>query len=268
MAWTRIDDKFLMNPKIQAAGVYGMALYLSGLIYCNTNLTDGYIPEVMLPALCGLAYQMPSKKVADILVDLNLWESVPGGYLVHDFLTFNKSKKEIELLNKTRANNGAKGGRVAKQTGKQNETDLLSKQPPIIPNTLIPLVPNPINSPLPPLPPQDFQLFADVFESVTGSEPKVLNSEIEAVQSILEAGGTPDDYRKALQGMQDKDYTISNMASALNWTLADIEKRKRPARVNNGRKPKTPDMGGYEVDRTSEVVIIDNGEAFDGELQF
>lgn len=123
-------------------------------------------------------------------------------------------------------------------------------------------------TPLPPLPPQDFQLFANVFESVTGSEPKVLNAEIEAVQAILEAGGTPDDYRKALQGMQDKDYTISSMASALNWTLTDIEKRKRPARVNNGRKPKVPDMGGYEVDRTSEVVIVDNGEAYDGDLQF
>jgi hypothetical protein len=71
----------------------------------------------------------------------------------------------------------------------------------------------------------------------------VLNAEIEAVQAILEAGGTPDDYRKALQGMQDKDYTISNMASALNWTLTDIEKRKRPAQMNNNdHKPKRSDL--------------------------
>ena len=146
MAWTRIDDKFLMNPKIQSAGAYGMALYLSGLIYSNTNLTDGYIPDVMLPVLCGLAYQTPSKKVAGLLVDLNLWERVSGGYQIHDFLTFNKSKQEIDLLNKQRAENGAKGGRPTKQTitGLVTEplTGLPSKQPPINPNTLIPLYPN------------------------------------------------------------------------------------------------------------------------------
>jgi len=87
------------------------------------------------------------------------------------------------------------------------------------------------------VPPSDFQLFAEVYELVTGSEPKVLNAEIEAVSEILKAGGTPDDFRKALQGMQDKDYTIASMASALTWTLKDVEKRKQPARPNRvGRK--------------------------------
>ena len=88
------------------------------------------------------------------------------------------------------------------------------------------------------VPPSDFQPFAEVYELVTGSEPKVLNAEIEAVSEILKAGGTPDDFRKALQGMQDKDYTIASMASALTWTLKDIDKRKQPARTNRAaRKP-------------------------------
>jgi len=86
--------------------------------------------------------------------------------------------------------------------------------------------------------PSDFQPFAEVYELVTGSEPKLLNAEIEAVSEILKAGGTPDDFRSALQGMQDKDYTIASMASALTWTLKDINKRKQPKRPNNvGRKP-------------------------------
>ena len=88
------------------------------------------------------------------------------------------------------------------------------------------------------VPPSDFQPFAEVYELVTGSEPKVLNAEIEAVSAIIKAGGTPDDFRSALQGMQDKDYTIANMSSALTWTLKDINKRKQPKRPNNvGRKP-------------------------------
>lgn len=94
----------------------------------------------------------------------------------------------------------------------------------------------------PPLPPIEFQAFAEVYESVTGSEPQVLNAEIEAVQTIIAAGGTPDDYRKALQGMEDKAYTISSMASALTWTLNDIEKRKRPVRENKVSKPKRSEL--------------------------
>jgi len=87
------------------------------------------------------------------------------------------------------------------------------------------------------VPPSDFQPFAEVYELVTGSEPKVLNAEIEAVSAIIKAGGTPDDFRSALQGMQDKDYTIASMASALTWTLKDVDKRKQPARPNRvGRK--------------------------------
>jgi len=89
------------------------------------------------------------------------------------------------------------------------------------------------------VPPSDFQLFAEVYELVTGSEPKVLNAEIEAVSAIIKAGGTPDDFRKALQGMQDKDYTIANMSSALTWTLKDIDKRKQPARPNRVARKST-----------------------------
>ena len=89
------------------------------------------------------------------------------------------------------------------------------------------------------VPPSDFQLFAEVYELVTGSEPKVLNAEIEAVSAIIKAGGTPDDFRSALQGMQDKDYTIANMSSALTWTLKDIDKRKQPARPNRVARKST-----------------------------
>lgn len=150
MGWTRIDDKFLMNPKVQTVGVHGMALYLAGLIYCNSNLTDGFIANSMLPMICGMAYQTPAKRNADRLVDANLWEKVDGGYQIHDFLTFNKSKQEINELNQKRADYGAKGGRKpnqnanqdANQDAKQTGSDLSIKQPPINPNTLIPLSPN------------------------------------------------------------------------------------------------------------------------------
>ena len=154
MAWTRIDDKFLNNIKVQKAGALGMALYLAGLIHCNTNLTDGFIDEEILPMLYGLSYQSARNKSVDKLVELKLWHKVNGGYEINDFLDFNKSKNEIDKLNIQRAKNGAKNNPNAKQnrtetgtglgteTGTGLGTETGSKSVPINPNTLIPLVPN------------------------------------------------------------------------------------------------------------------------------
>lgn len=251
MAWTRIDDKFLMNPKIQSAGVYGMALYLSGLIYSNTNLTDGYIPEVMLPALCGLAYQTPGKRVTNLLVELNLWERVSGGYQIHDFLTFNKSKQEIELLNKQRAENGAKGGRPPKQT----ETDLvtnpvtglLSKQPPIIPNTLIPL---------------SHKELKDTTTTVSDAQNELIDSIVRAYEQEI-GKLTPAVTNDILAVIED--YPLEWFAEAFreaarnnkpNWRYAEgILKRwkvdgykvdTRTRKSNNGHKPAKSTSAGLD----------------------
>ena len=146
MAWTRIDDKFLNNIKVQKAGALGMALYLAGLIHCNTNLTDGFIDEDILPMLYGLSFQSARNKSVERLVELKLWHRVDGGYEINDFLDFNKSKNEIDKLNIQRAKNGAKNNPNAKQnrteTGTGLGTETGSKSVPINPNTLIPLVPN------------------------------------------------------------------------------------------------------------------------------
>lgn len=217
MAWTRIDDKFLMNPKVQSAGVHGMALYLAGLIYCNSNLTDGFIPQSILPILYGMAFQTKKDKMEDRLVDLNLWELVEGGYQIHDFLKFNKSKHEIEILNRRRAINGAKGGRPAnqretdlltKQDSKQvskRETDLLTKQPPINPNTLIPnaLIPKKecVNgeSVIDKDPEHDTPLVSPVqrmLEVVTGLMPSNIN-DINALDEITAMNPTQADIKSA-----------------------------------------------------------------------
>jgi len=277
MAWALVDDKYFSNPKITSLPVPVSYMYLASLAFANGYMTDGIITPPGLLIIATQAKIKNAKAAAESLVEAGLWEAVGEGWFIHDYFEYNKSKAFILTEREKKAAAGSKGGKAsatanakagaiasAKARAKNSLDQNASNCPAISPSPS----PKDINSPLPPLPPQDFQLFADVYESITGVEPKVLNAEIEAVQAILEAGGTPDDYRKALQGMQDKDYTISSMASALKWTLADIEKRKRPTRINNSRKPKGPDMGGYEVDRTSEVVIIDNGEAFDGELQF
>ena len=227
MAWTRIDDKFLMNPKIQSAGAYGMALYLSGLIYSNTNLTDGYIPDVMLPALCGMAYQTASKRVADALVKLNLWERVEGGYQIHDFLSFNKSRDEIESLNKQRANNGAKGGRQANQVAKQTGSDLVSKPVPINPNTLNP---NTLNQEKD----KETAAAAAFYEANFGVMSSVIMAEIDKAITETSLDWVLDAMREAVTHDVRKWSYVAKVLSTWKGTGRKGVKAVKPERVQAG----------------------------------
>lgn len=119
MAWTRIDDKFYENAKILDAGPLGAHLYIAGLIHCNVKRTDGFIADCFIAGIGGDAFD--SKRFAKKLVENKLWDRVEGGYQVHDFLSFNKSKEEIERLNEARKNNGKTGGRPAKTNLNQNQ---------------------------------------------------------------------------------------------------------------------------------------------------
>ena len=249
MAWARIDDNFFNHPKVRKAGKDAVMFHIAALCYSNAFRTDGFINDDTLELIAIQAFLKRANGYADKLVECKLWWRVEGGYQIHDYLEYNKSKTEIETMNDARRTNGKQGGRPKQNltTGK-NITETKPNQ--VIKNNLThnqnvteskPINPshiNPIKDTTTTVPPSDFQPFAEVYELVTGSEPKVLNAEIEAVSAIIKAGGTPDDYRIALQGMQDKDYTIANMSSALTWTLNDINKRKQPKRPNNvGRKP-------------------------------
>ena len=231
MAYTNTDYSFWTNPKVRAAGKDAAFLYIAGNGFCNEYLTDGFISDTDIETVAFNAFLRNPKKAVEALMIAGLWDRVRGGYKIHDYLDYNKSKKEIEELRSKKTAAGRKGGQASAQASAQAPAEAKTEQYNYV------SISN-LKDTTTTVPPSDFQPFAEVYELVTGSEPKVLNAEIEAVGEILKAGGTPDDFRKALQGMQDKDYTIASMASALTWTLKDIEKRKQPARPNGvGRKP-------------------------------
>lgn len=273
MAWTRIDGLFLKNPKIQRAGVYGMALYLSGLIHCNNSMTDGFIDEALLPGLCGDAFQTPGKKTAQKLVEVGLWLEVDGGYMVNDFLDFNRSKDQIEIINQKRAKAGAKGGSTkaanAKQDDKQSASKVLanSKQDAkqnSTPNNLITLVPlkdtttPPFNPPTnsdvseKPADPRFDALFM-AYQSETGKPPQFDAPEIELIAEMVDSGITPDELRVALREMAAKGFACPRISSARNWIINNREKSKRKARPPAREKPGL--AGGYVPSTASEIVI-------------
>ena len=236
MAYTNTDYSFWTNPKVRAAGKDAAFLYIAGNGFCNEYLTDGFISDTDIETVAFNAFLRSPKKAVESLMVAGLWDRVRGGYKIHDYLDYNKSKKEIEELRSKKTAAGRKGGIASAQASAQApaQAPAQAKTEQYNYDSISNLKDTTTT-----VPPSDFQLFAEVYELVTGSEPKVLNAEIEAVSAIIKAGGTPDDFRSALQGMQDKDYTIANMSSALTWTLKDIDKRKQPARPNRVARKST-----------------------------
>ena len=102
MAWTRIDDGFRTNVKIRKAGPDGVLLYLYGLIYCNTSLTDGYIDDVFLPQIYADAFCRTPKVTTQKLVDCGLWIRMEGGYQIPPTGLFEYTRRSVVKRNPIR----------------------------------------------------------------------------------------------------------------------------------------------------------------------
>lgn len=129
MAWTRIDDSFFTNHKIQAVGAKGMAMYVSSLVYCNTHETDGFIPNSVLDVIASRSFNRSTKAAVKLMVDAKLYLEVDGGYQINDFLKYNKSREEIKSLRQKRAEAGRQGGKGKKPKPEDNPDEANAKQP-------------------------------------------------------------------------------------------------------------------------------------------
>lgn len=94
MTWVKLDDQFFRKPKSREVGLPGRSLFLVGLCYCASNLTDGVIPKVALPVL--MAEAEVSKGVVAKLVGVGWWEDRGDFFFVPDYLEFNPSRADVE----------------------------------------------------------------------------------------------------------------------------------------------------------------------------
>jgi hypothetical protein len=93
VSWVKIDDKFRHHPKVIAAGLEGSWLYVCALAYCGEQLTDGYLPEGVLPVLAP--HVTDPTKAADTCCTVGLLRRVDGGYEVPDYLDYNPSRAKV-----------------------------------------------------------------------------------------------------------------------------------------------------------------------------
>lgn len=95
MAWIRLSDNYIDNPKFLALSAAAFRLWHEGMAFCRKHQTDGAIPT---SALCGFRYYKPSWATELSLpyqAGANpLWTPTTTGYEVHDYLAWNPSKAE------------------------------------------------------------------------------------------------------------------------------------------------------------------------------
>jgi len=99
MPWGRLDDQGNGNAKLLALSDAAWRMWGCGLIYCQANLTDGFIPEHAIHAFGVRAKnkQLVVDELCSVLVPgkAMLWERTAGGYRIHDYFDWNDSREDI-----------------------------------------------------------------------------------------------------------------------------------------------------------------------------
>lgn len=282
MGYALIDDKFFSNPKVRRAGVKVAYMYLAGLAHANSYLTDGVILTDDLPVLAAQSEIKGAKKAAQTLVECGLWDKIEGGWFIHDYFDFNKSKAEIEAAQEQKRAAGSKGGRAKaeaaaiasakanaianakagakkppKQKGKQNDSETLAISPIPIPlkdtTTTPPFNPPAVSEKSDQSPDPRFDALFMAFERTAGSPPKFDVEEIARIGEMVSDGISPSELVRAMGEMGTKGYSCPAISSAHNWILRNREKDKRKGRQPVKEKPGL--AGGYVPSTLSEIVV-------------
>jgi hypothetical protein len=88
MAYVRLDDSVMDNPKMVALSDRAFRGWVWGLCYAQRHLTDGYLPLAALTAT--------TKRAAGELQARGLWTVADAGFQIHDYLKHQDSKIEVE----------------------------------------------------------------------------------------------------------------------------------------------------------------------------
>lgn len=92
MTWIKIDDSFPNHPKVIGLSDRAFRTHITGLCYCGTYLTDGFIPFAAVQAIV----KEPEYKPTDELESVGLWKRTESGFIIHDYLSHQTSKEEVE----------------------------------------------------------------------------------------------------------------------------------------------------------------------------
>lgn len=95
MAWVRIHDGAMQNLKIARLSNSAFRLWIRGLCYCQTALTDGLIPREALRDMGARRKDVDDLNTVLVEGLAPLWETHPIGFKVHDYLSWNDCRDKV-----------------------------------------------------------------------------------------------------------------------------------------------------------------------------
>jgi hypothetical protein len=95
VTWVKLDDQFFAHERIVGLSKDAKLLYLAGLTYCSSQLTDGRMGRGALRLVGALADVAPETPMAELL-EAGLWMSSETGYIVHDYLDYNPTAEQVK----------------------------------------------------------------------------------------------------------------------------------------------------------------------------
>lgn len=97
MAAIDIHTGILTSPKFVPLSDGAMRLWLHGLCWSKEHLTDGFIPESMLPTLHKRAARLVRELLTVQVSDKSpLWHRESGGYRIHDYADWQDSAAIVQ----------------------------------------------------------------------------------------------------------------------------------------------------------------------------
>ena len=110
MTWTKLDDQFWSNPKVEHVGNEAAGAYARMLSYCGDHLTEGKLTD-------GAARYITRPKIIDRLAEFGFIVRNGSGWVIPGYLEFNPTRAEVEATRKARVEAGRKGGQKSKPKG-------------------------------------------------------------------------------------------------------------------------------------------------------
>jgi hypothetical protein len=93
-SYAPLSANYYLDDKMALAGERAELLYLRGLAFCASVLSDGYISEIQLVRFVAVGMN-DAKKRAARLVEVGLWERADAGYWVVAWGKWNLTRDEI-----------------------------------------------------------------------------------------------------------------------------------------------------------------------------
>jgi len=255
MVWARFDDQYPDHPKVIEAGPLAAWLNVCAICYSSRYLTDGFVPAGQVRKLADLEDAM---QLAERLVAAGLWERVPGGFLVHDYLEYNPSREKVN----------AEREAARRRMNSRRSPDVrlnFSRTSGEVPTTFNDPVPVPVPVPVPTPEPE---VFAPSERGETPPKPKRKVSENNRSWPVWERfcaviGADPATHpgkgraMGVIDGLLKDGYAVDDIIGCAAWLRTDDFERKRLDLISVRRR-----IDGYINDGrpTADAGEIDDDE--------